>query len=334
MDRILLSHGGGGRQTQQLVRELFAKHFANPILESFGDAALLESSESTIAFTTDSYVVRPLEFPGGNIGKLAVCGTVNDLAVSGAEPLWLSCGFVIEEGLELNVLERIVASMGEEARHAGVAIVCGDTKVVERGTADGIFINTAGVGKIIAAKPLSPDALQDGDAIIINGRIADHGIAIMSARKDIRLDTPIKTDCAALGNLTGTVLDAAPNVRCMRDPTRGGVAAVLNEWVEGKALGIELDEASIPMHDATRAVCEMLGFDPLTVANEGKVIAAVPADEAQATLAAMQRHPLGKNAAIIGKVSTDRPGKVVLATSFGTKRIVPMPSGELLPRIC
>ncbi len=347
MDRILLSHGGGGRHTQQLVRDLFAKHFANPTLEAFGDAALLtwrntpgDALRATpreshrLAFTTDSYVVRPLEFPGGDIGTLAVCGTINDLAVSGAKPLWLSCGFIIEEGLELATLERIVKSMADAARAASVTIVCGDTKVVERGTADGLFINTSGIGTALTERTLSSHALEPGDKIIISGPIADHGIAILAARKDISLDAPVKSDCAALNELTEAVLKAAPNARCMRDPTRGGVAASLNEWVEDAQFGIALDEKTIPLRDSTRAICEMLGFDPLNVANEGKVIVAIPADEAEATLAAMKDHERGRDAAIIGEVTADRPGKVVMHTAFGTSRIVPLPSGELLPRIC
>lgn len=334
MQRILLSHGGGGRQTQKLVRELFAKHFANPTLDQFGDAALLKFEGSDLAFTTDSYVVRPLEFPGGNIGKLAVCGTVNDLAVSGAKPLWLSCGFIIEEGFEVARLERIVASMAQTAKNAGVSIVCGDTKVVDRGTADGLFINTAGIGRRISANVLSPNNIKTGDKILLSGTIADHGIAIMAARKELTLETPIESDCAALNELTHAILEVAPNTRCMRDPTRGGVAAALNEWVENADTGITIEEQTIPLNESTRAICEMLGFDPLTVANEGKLLAVVPAAESEAALKAIQTHGLGKAAAIIGSVTTDNPGKLVMNTSFGTTRIVPLPSGELLPRIC
>jgi len=343
MQRILLSHGGGGRQTQKLVRKLFAKHFANSTLDQFGDSALLDfdsrvtghgSRVTNLAFTTDSYVVRPLEFPGGNIGKLAVCGTVNDLAVSGAKPLWLSCGFIIEEGFEFDKLERIVVSMAETARKANVSIVCGDTKVVDRGTADGLFINTAGVGRRISKKPLSQNAIQAGDKVLLSGTIADHGIAIMASRKELTLETPIESDCASLNELTNAILEVAPNTRCMRDPTRGGVAAALNEWVENSDTGIAIEEGAIPLNESTRAVCEMLGFDPLTVANEGKLLAVVPGAEAEAALNALKTHPLGKNAAIIGNVTTDNPGKLVMNTSFGTTRIVPLPSGELLPRIC
>jgi len=343
MDRILLSHGGGGRQSQKLVRELFAKHFANHTLDQFGDAALLdfdfrtpspESRVPQLAFTTDSYVVRPLEFPGGNIGKLAVCGTVNDLAVSGAEPLWLSCGFIIEEGFEVAALERIVASMAQTARDANVSVVCGDTKVVDRGKADGLFINTAGVGRCISKKSLSPNSIQAGDKILLSGTIADHGIAIMAARKELTLETPVESDCAALNELTNAIMEVAPDTRCMRDPTRGGVAAALNEWVENTDTGITIEEGAIPLNESTRAVCEMLGFDPLTVANEGKLLAVVPTAESKAALKAMQSHVLGKNAAVIGSVTTDNPGKLVMSTSFGTTRIVPLPSGELLPRIC
>jgi hydrogenase expression/formation protein HypE len=320
-----------------LVRGLFAKYFDNPILNELGDAAMLRGQALTVdnlAFTTDSYVVRPIQFPGGDIGKLAVCGTVNDLAVSGAKPLWLSCGFIIEEGFEIDRLETIIKSMAEEAKKAGVEIACGDTKVVEHGTADGLFINTSGIGRVITKKPLSPTSIKTGDRILLSGTIADHGIAIMAARKDISLETPIASDCASLNSLTEKIIEAAPNVRCMRDPTRGGVAASLNEWVEEKPFGIEIDENDIPVQGSTMAICEMLGFDPLTVANEGKVLVAVPPKECDAALEAMRGHPLGKTAKAIGEVTTQRPGKVVMNTSFGSSRIVPMPSGELLPRIC
>ncbi len=336
MDRILLSHGSGGRHTQELVRQLFARHFANPILEAYGDSAIVKSAGNhpRLAFTTDSYVVQPLEFPGGTIGSLAVCGTINDLAVAGAQPRWLSCGFIIEEGLEIALLERIVRSMADEARAARIDIVCGDTKVVECGMGFGLFINTAGVGIMVTEDELSPRRIRPGDRILINGPIADHGIAVLAARKDLPLSTPIKSDCAALNTLIQSLLDAAPNARCMRDPTRGGLASVLNEWIEDADYGIEIKEDAIPMHDATRAVCELLGFDPLTVANEGKVLAVVPPDVADAALTAMRAHPQGSEACEIGTVTTDRPGTVVLHTTIGTSRIVPMPSGELLPRIC
>lgn len=335
MKHILLSHGSGGRQTQDLVRGIFAKHFANPVLDSFGDSALLELGNTpNLAFTTDSYVVKPLEFPGGDIGKLAVCGTINDLAVSGAKPLWLSCGFIIEEGLEFETLERIVSSMAHQARSSGVTIVCGDTKVVDRGTADGLFINTAGIGKPISARELKRENVRAGDKILINGPIADHGIAVMAARKELKLESPIISDCAALSSLTQILLEAAPNTRCMRDPTRGGVAATLNEWVDGTRRGIEIAEANIPLRESTKAICEMLGFDPLSIANEGKLLAVVSPDEVSKALDAMRSHPLGREACEIGQVNADRPGKVVLHTSIGTSRIVPLPSGELLPRIC
>lgn len=330
---------------QKLVRELFAKHFANPTLDQFGDAALLDFDfdlrsplpaprSPQLAFTTDSYVVRPLEFPGGNIGKLAVCGTVNDLAVSGAQPLWLSCGFIIEEGFEFVTLERIVASMAQTARDAHVSIVCGDTKVVDRSMADRLFINTTGIGRRISKNALTPNNIQAGDKILLSGTIADHGIAIMAARKELTLETPIASDCASLNELSQAILGAAPNTRCMRDPTRGGVAAALNEWVEDSDKGIAIEEELIPLNESTRAVCEMLGFDPLTVANEGKFLAVVPGSEADAALKVIQSHSLGKRAAIIGTVTTDHPGKLIMNTSFGTMRIVPLPSGELLPRIC
>jgi hydrogenase expression/formation protein HypE len=339
-ERILLSHGSGGRQTQELVRSLFAKHFTNPLLEAYGDAAILDlacaarTANVRLAFTTDSFVVQPLEFPGGDIGTLAICGTVNDLAVTGARPLWLSCGFIIEEGFELALLERIVGSMAREARAAGVVIVCGDTKVVERGAASGIFINTSGIGEIVTEHALSPSNIHVGDKLLVNGPIADHGIAILAARKELKLSTPVTSDCASLAALTQAVLDAAPNTRCMRDPTRGGVAASLNEWIENASFGIALNETTIPLNDSTKAICEMLGFDPLTIANEGKVLVAIPRDEANAALEAMRAHPLGKNAAIIGEVTSAHPAKVVMTTTIGTTRIIPMPSGELLPRIC
>jgi hydrogenase expression/formation protein HypE len=325
-----------------LVRELFAKNFANPIIEEYGDSAVLDftkheargTNSGSLAFTTDSYVVRPIEFPGGDIGKLAVCGTVNDLAVSGAQPLWLSCSFIIEEGFEIDRLEQIIKSMAEEAKKAGVDIACGDTKVVEHGTVDGLFINTSGIGRVITKTALSPNSIKPGDRILLSGTIADHGIAIMAARKDISFETPITSDCASLNSLTKKIIEAAPNVRCMRDPTRGGVAASLNEWIESKPLGIEINENDIPIQGSTMAICEMLGFDPLTVANEGKALVAVPAEECNAAIEAICAHPLGKAAKVIGEATSQRPGKVVMNTSFGSSRIVPMPSGELLPRIC
>lgn len=333
-DKILLAHGSGGTQSRDLIRTLFVRHFSNPALDAMGDSAIVDISRPQLAFTTDAFVVKPLFFPGGDIGKLAVCGTVNDLAVAGARPLSLTASFIIEEGIERELLERIVASMAATAREAGVPIVAGDTKVVERGGADGLFITTSGIGTLFALQPLAPSRIEPGDAILINGPIADHGMAIMAAREGLSLDTQIRSDCAPLAGLAETLAAAVPDIRFMRDATRGGLAAVLSEAAEGQRFGIAIDEARIPLREGTAAACELLGIDPLHVANEGKLVAVVPGNQATIALAAMRSHPLGRESTLIGRATTADAGRVVLATAVGTKRLVAMPSGELLPRIC
>lgn len=331
---ILMAHGSGGVQSRELVRDLFAKRFANPALDAMGDAAIIEIPRSRLAFTTDAFVVKPLFFPGGDIGKLAVCGTVNDLAVAGARPRYLTASFIIEEGFELALLERIVDSMAATAREADVTIVAGDTKIVGRGSCDGLFITTAGVGELFVQEPMSPRRIEPGDAVLLNGPIADHGMAIMAAREELSLSTDIASDCAPLASLAESLAAAAPGIRFMRDATRGGLAAVLNETVEGQRFGIEIDETTIPLAEGTAAACELLGIDPLAVANEGKLVAVVPASVATLALTAMQTHPLGRQAAIIGRATAEDAGRVTLVTTVGTKRLVAMPSGEQLPRIC
>jgi hydrogenase expression/formation protein HypE len=334
---ILLAHGSGGELGHELVRELFARRFANPILEPLADAALLDVAglpPDRLALTTDSYVVQPLFFPGGDIGKLAVCGTVNDLAVVGAAPRYLSAGFILEEGLPLETLERVVDSMAETARAAGVKIVTGDTKVVERGAADGLFINTAGVGIVPAGVYLAPSNLRPGDRILINGSVGDHGLAVMMQREGLTFGSSLVSDCAPLNGLIDALLAAAPGaVRCLRDPTRGGLATTLNEWVE-VGVGIEIEETAIPVKKEVRAVCEMLGLDPLYAANEGKVVIAVAPEAVAEALAALQAHPLGREAAVIGRVTAEHPGRVVLHTPLGARRVIEMLVGAQLPRIC
>lgn len=348
-DQILLAHGGGGIQSRELVREIFAKRFKNSVLDEMGDSAILslvngapspyplpsrERENDRIAFTTDAFVVKPLIFPGGDIGKLAVCGTVNDLAVAGAKPIAISASFIIEEGFEIKILEKIADSMAQTAREAGVCIVAGDTKVVEHGHCDKIFITTSGIGTMITKKSMSPKNISVGDAIIISGNIADHGIAIMTAREGLKLESQIKSDCAPLNELTQALLFAVPDVSFMRDPTRGGLAATLNEAAENMNFGIEINESAIPVNQETMAACEILGIDPLHIANEGKLVAFVPAASADKSLAALRSHPLGREASVIGYVVADHQEKVVLKTSTGSKRIISMPTGEILPRIC
>jgi len=329
-----MAHGAGGRLSQELTARVFMPRLRNAFLEQLDDQARFEAEPGRIAFTTDTYVVSPIFFPGGNIGDLAVNGTVNDLAVGGAVPCYLSAGFVLEEGLPLADLERIVESMAEAARKAGVLIVCGDTKVVQKGQCDRIFINTSGVGFIPPGRDVSCRNLRPGDAVILSGAIGDHGMAILTTREGLSFQSRIQSDSAALNSLIADLLHAAPNVHAMRDPTRGGVAATLNELASSSSVGIELDEAVIPVREEVRGASELLGIDPLTVANEGKVLIVVPAAEAAEALAAMQAHEHGKEAAIIGKVVKEHPGMVVMRTPFGSGRIVEMPLGEQLPRIC
>ena len=336
-EKITLSHGSGGKSTHNLIEGVFAPAFSNPFLDAMDDAATfaIQDTGQRVAFTTDTYVVSPLFFPGGDIGKLAVHGTINDLAMAGAVPLYLSAGFILEEGFPISDLRRIVESMAKAAREAGVAIVTGDTKVVQRGKADGIFINTAGVGIVRANWLLGQSQLQPGDKVLLSGSVGDHGIAIMLAREALEIETTIQSDTAALHTLTAALLEAAGDgVHCLKDPTRGGVATSLNEMALGSEVGIGLDEHAIPVHGEVRGACEILGLDPLTIANEGKLLAIVAPDKAQLALKVMRDHPLGREAAIIGSVQSDPPGMVFLRTDIGGMRVLDMLVGDPLPRIC
>jgi len=338
-ETVLLAHGSGGQLSHELVEHVFGRHFDNPILATLNDAALLDALRSAdgsrLAFTTDSYVISPLFFPGGDIGKLAVCGTVNDLAVMGAQPRYLSAAYILEEGLPMSTLERVVASMAETARAAGVQIVTGDTKVVGHGAADGLFINTAGVGIVPPGADYVPAHLQPGDRILVSGTMGDHGMAVMMEREGLQFSTDLQSDCAPLNGLIGSLLDAVPDaVRCMRDPTRGGLVATLNEWAGAAEVGIVVEENAIPLREQVRGACEILGLDPLYVANEGKVVVAVAPEQAEAALAALRAHPLGREAAIVGQVTSDHPRRVVARTPLGAHRILDMLVGEQLPRIC
>jgi len=335
-DRVTMAHGGGGKAMRDLIEEVFTDVFLPPGSE---DQARLTSDAlrepgAQLAFTTDSFVVAPTEFPGGDIGKIAVCGTVNDLAVGGAQPLWLSAAFIIEEGCEIALLHRVVASMKAEADKAGVRIVTGDTKVVERGSADQVFVTTSGVGVIPADRDLKADNIQAGDVAIVNGVLGDHGATILAARGDMALSTDIQSDCQSLNGLIEAVLDAAPNARAARDATRGGVASCLNEMAEASALSIEIDETSLPLRAEVKGVCEVLGLDPLYLANEGTLVMFVPAVEADAALAAMRARPEGRAATIIGHAKSGHPGRVTMKTLFGGQRLVDTLVGEQLPRIC
>ncbi|HHW13596.1 MAG TPA: hydrogenase expression/formation protein HypE [Firmicutes bacterium] len=336
---ILLAHGSGGGQTHRLIDQVFRRRLDNEFLRQGDDAAVLPlpgglSDGARLAFTTDSYTVTPLFFRGGNIGKLAVCGTVNDLAVQGADPLYLSLGLIIEEGLRVADLEKIVESIASAARQAGVQIVTGDTKVVERGKADGVYINTAGVGVIPAGRELSGRGARVGDVVLVSGTLGEHTLAILSERAGLSWDTPLESDCAPLNGLIRQLLAAAPGTRVLRDPTRGGLATTLNEIAAQSRVNIRLREEAIPVSPAVRGACDMLGFDPLYAANEGKVIAILPPDEVEAALATLRAHPYGQAAAVIGEVTEGREGLVTLVTRFGGERILDMLEGEMLPRIC
>ena len=331
-DKIILGHGSGGRMTRDLVRDLFCRHLGDVGPQSMDDGAILESpSSSRLVFTTDSYVVSPLEFPGGDIGTLAVCGTVNDLAVMGARPLWLSLGVILEAGLELQVLERIVKSIAEKARQAGVKIVCGDTKVVEKGKGDGIFINTAGIG--VLDQPLDSESMVPGDKIIVSGTVGDHGMALLTLRKGFPLKSDLKSDCAPLNGMIADLL-ARVNVRWMRDATRGGVATVLNELVEGRDWGILLKEVHIPLSAAVLGVSELLGLDPLYSANEGKAVFVVPAESAEKAVEILKQSKTGQQAKIIGEIVGEHAGKAVLETEMETLRTLGILASDPLPRIC
>jgi hydrogenase expression/formation protein HypE len=335
-DRVLLGHGSGGKLTHELIDQLFVKHFSNPELDRQTDAALLKVHANHLAFTTDAFVVDPIIFPGGDIGKLAVCGTVNDVAVSGAKPLYLSAAFIIEEGLPMDILEQIVVSMAAEAKKAGVSIVTGDTKVVNRGKCDKVFITTTGIGSledqylnISEGKEIKP-----GDKIIINGSIGDHGMAIMSARNELKLSAPILSDCASLNSLIKVVTTHSDKVRFMRDATRGGLATVVTELCTKKDYGVVINEEALQIVTGVQGMCELLGFDPMYVANEGKVVIVVAEEDANNVLSAMHNHEFGKNASIIGEVVAEHPGKAWLKTTIGGNRIIDMLAGEQLPRIC
>jgi hydrogenase expression/formation protein HypE len=333
---VQLAHGGGGRLSQILIEKLFLEAFRNPILEGLHDGAVLElAGGGRLAFSTDTFVVRPLFFPGGDIGSLAVHGTVNDVAMCGARPLALSAGFILEEGFSMEELWRIVSSMKAAAEEAGVPLVTGDTKVVDRGKGDGVYVNTTGIGLVPEGIEISPERARPGDKVLLSGEIAVHGIAVMSVREGLEFETALETDSAALHRLTGALLDElGGRVRVLRDPTRGGVASALNEIAGSAGVGIRLQEAAIPINEQVRGACEILGFDPLYVANEGKCLAIVEPEAAERALALMQADPLGRDAAIVGEIVESHPRQVVLESRIGGLRVVDMLSGEQLPRIC
>jgi hydrogenase expression/formation protein HypE len=326
---VTLAHGAGGKATRALVEQLFVPELQNPLLAPLGDAAYLEVNGARLALTTDSFVVRPLFFPGGDIGALAVNGTVNDLAVSGATPLALSAGFVIEEGFPIEDLRRVAASMSAAARAAGVVVATGDTKVVERGNADGLFVNTAGVGVVAAGVDLSPSRTHPGDKVLVSGTLGDHGIAVLVARGDLKLESELTSDCAPVHELAAALLELGADLRFMRDPTRGGLATALNELASSSGLGVALDERALPVRAEVAGACEILGLDPIYIANEGKLLAVVAPESAERALGA-----LGPDAAIVGEMRADPAGLVVLETALGGTRIVDMLVGDPLPRIC
>ncbi|MFM8415291.1 MAG: hydrogenase expression/formation protein HypE [Planctomycetota bacterium] len=337
--QIVMGHGGGGALSRDLVEHVFLPAFGNPVLERLGDSSVLDlagplAAGGRLAFSTDSYVVRPLVFPGGSIGELAVHGTVNDLAMSGAVPRFLSAAFILEEGLAIADLAGIVGRMAAAARDAGVTIVTGDTKVVERGRGDGLTITTAGIGVVPPGIDLGPGRVRPGDAVLVSGTLADHGMAIMSVREGLEFEAAIESDTAPLHGLVTAMLAACPGISMLRDPTRGGVAASLNEIAAAARLGIEIDEAAIPVAPVVASACEILGLDPLQVANEGKLLAVVPADATADVLAAMRAHDHGRRATLLGRVVADHPGLVALRTAIGGTRVIPLPIGEQLPRIC
>jgi hydrogenase expression/formation protein HypE len=333
-ERITLAHGAGGKATQSLIEAIFLEDFRSAELEPLEDAARLSIDGARLAFTTDSYVVSPLFFPGGDIGDLAVNGTVNDLAVSGATPLYLSVGMILEEGLPVADLQRITSSMRQAAATSGVAIVTGDTKVVQRGKADGCYINTAGVGVIRHATPLGADRARPGDAVLVSGPIGDHGVTVLLARGELDIVSDLPSDTAPLNGIIADLLAAVPGVRAMRDATRGGVATVLNEIARASEVAVVLNEAAVPVRTEVRGACEILGIDPLYVACEGRFVAVVDGDQADLALATLRAHPLGRDAAIVGKIVPDPPTLVLLNTAFGGTRIVDVLVGDPLPRIC
>lgn len=333
-DTIVLGHGSGGRLSAELMRSVFLPAFANPVLSRLDDQAIINVKGARLAFTTDSFVVKPLFFPGGDIGSLAVHGTVNDLAMGGAKPLFLSVAFIIEEGLSITVLRRVVESLRAAAQKAGVEIVTGDTKVVEQGSGDELFINTTGIGLVPDNLELSANRARPGDKVLLSGSIGEHGIAILAQREGLEFECPVESDSAALHELVAVMLEASNEIRCLRDPTRGGVSSTLNEIAEQSGVGIQLEESAIPIREEVRGACEMLGLDPLYVANEGKLIAIVAPQDADAVLAAMRADPLGRKAQIIGTVVESPAPIVTIRTALGTSRCVDMLAGDQLPRIC
>ena len=334
-DRILLAHGSGGKLSHDLIKKSFVSTLGNPILDKLDDSAVFElGGNGRLAFTTDSYVVSPIFFPGGDIGKLAVCGTVNDLSMSGAIPLYLSLSFIIEEGLLITDLEKIVDSVHQATAEAGVKIVAGDTKVVDKGSADKLFINTSGVGIVPPGVDISGANAKPGDKVIISGTLGDHGIAVLSQREGLKFHVPVPSDCSPLNRLVAEMLETSANLHCLRDPTRGGLATTLNEFAQQSQVGINIDEANIPVNRAVLSACELLGFDPLYVANEGKLAAVVAPADTNKVLAKMRQNQYGREASIIGEVVNEHPGRVVMKTRLGASRIVDVLVGELLPRIC
>ncbi len=331
---ILLAHGSGGKLTHELIEKMFLPQFRNELLEPLHDGAVFTQGGTRFAFSTDSYVINPIFFPGGNIGELAVNGTVNDISMCGARPLYLSAAFIIEEGLPIDDLWKIVLSMQDAAKKAGVLLVTGDTKVVDRGKGDKIFINTSGVGIVDDEVDISPKRLRAGDEIIVNGEIALHGIAIMSVREGLEFETTIRSDTTALNYLVEEMFRTTKNIHVLRDPTRGGIATTLNEIAGQSGLGIVIDEKSIPVRDDVKGACEILGLDPLYIANEGKLLAFVSPEDSEKLLTAMRAHPLGKDSAVIGKVVDSHAGTVVMKSEIGGTRVVDMLTGEQLPRIC
>jgi hydrogenase expression/formation protein HypE len=336
-EHVLLGHGSGGKLTSDLIRDVFLPALGNPILAQLNDQAVVSVNGMRLAFTTDSFVVKPLFFPGGDIGSLAVHGTVNDLAMGGAHALCLSAAFIIEEGLPMETLRRVVASLHRAAEEVGVEVVTGDTKVVEKGSGDGLFINTSGIGLVPAGVTLSADQARPGDRVLLNGSVGEHGIAILAQREGLEFESEIQSDSAPLHTLVGSMLEARRNpnsIRCLRDPTRGGLSSALNEIAAQSRVAIEIDERSILLREEVKGACELLGLDSLYVANEGKLIAIVEAESAEHVLNAMRRHPRGRQAQIIGTVKESKVARVTMRTLFGTTRIVDMLSGDQLPRIC